>query len=277
MTVATSDGLRDLLDDPVLADILAGRRVGLLLLDYDGTLAPFTADRDEARPYPGVVDLLTRLPATCSGRFVVVSGRPAEAVARFLHPARPLEIWGCHGAERLTPGQPSRRGDVPPGQRQALDQALELARRMVGPEALEPKPVSLALHWRGLAEANRRALERAVGPAWQQLAQASGLALHAFDGGLELRLPGLDKGRAVQTLRREYPETSLVYLGDDLTDEDAFTALGPTDVGVLVRATARPSAARHRITPPEELLRFLSLWADAASPGKSQQGGFHDG
>lgn len=275
--MTAADGLTALLADPVLADILAGRRDGLLLLDYDGTLAPFTADRDAARPYPGVTHLLTRLPATGSGRFAVVSGRPAEVVARFLHPARPLEIWGCHGAERLVPGQPSRLGDVPPGQRQALTQALELARQAASPQALEQKPVSLALHWRGLAEADRRALERAIGPAWQQLAQTSGLTLHAFDGGLELRLPGLDKSRAVQALRLENPETSLVYLGDDLTDEDAFKALGPADVGVLVRATARPSAARHRITPPGELLRFLSLWADAAGPGESQQGGHHDG
>ena len=270
-------GLPALLADPVMADILAGRREGLLLLDYDGTLAPFAAKRDEAWPYPGVIDILARLPARGSGRFCVVSGRPAADVVRFLAPAIPLEIWGCHGAERHAPGQPSPGLEPGPSQRQALARALELARQTAPPDALEPKPLGLALHWRGLDGQARQDLEDAVGRAWEDLARETGLELHPFDGGLELRLPGQDKGRAVRTLARENPGASLVYCGDDLTDEDAFKALGPNDIGVLAQARARPSAASHRLTPPGELLRFLSLWADAAAPGQPQPGGIHDG
>lgn len=256
-------GLSALLADPVLAGILAGRRRGLLLLDYDGTLAPFTPDRDAARPYPGVADLLSRLPGRGSGRFVVVSGRRAEEIGPFLYPAVPSEVWGGHGAERLSPGGPVRVMDLAPRWRRALDRALDAARPLAPGGAIERKRVSLALHWRGLSGAESRTVRQDLAGALARIAGQAGLELLPFDGGLELRPPGLDKSLAVQGLRRECPGASLVYCGDDRTDEDAFRALGPADVGVLVRREPRPSAARYRIDPPGGLLRFLSAWAGA--------------
>jgi trehalose-phosphatase len=270
-------GLEALLADPALAAVLAGRRDGLLLLDYDGTLAPFTPRRDEARPYPGVIDVLARLPETGSGRFAVVTGRPAATAAAFLAPARPSAVWGCHGAERLVPGQPSPLGPATaPETRAALDRAMALALSAAGGEALESKPAGLALHWRGVPAQAREALEARVGPAWAELARQSGLALHSFDGGLELRLPGFHKGLAVTAMARDNPHSTLVYVGDDLTDEDAFQALGPGGVGVLAGRHDRPSAARYALTPPEELLRFLAAWAGAAAPRQPQPGSNHD-
>ncbi|KHK00882.1 trehalose-6-phosphate synthase [Desulfovibrio sp. TomC] len=162
-------GIAALLADPFVSDILAGRRDGMLLLDYDGTLAPFVQKRDEARPYAGVVDILARLPVRGPGRFVVVTGRRATELIPFLMPAKPMEIWGCHGAERLPADRAAGRLDVPPAEAQVLARALELAQRMAPPDALEQKPVSLALHWRGLDEAKRKyramkeEIERMVG------------------------------------------------------------------------------------------------------------------
>ena len=259
-------GVSALVADPSVSAVLAGLRDGLLLLDYDGTLAPLVPKRDEARPYAGVVDVLARLPTLGSGRFVIVTGRRASELHPFLTPAKPMEIWGCHGAERLGADGAARIVDVPAQAVEALDRAAALARPVAPPQALEHKPVCVALHWRGLHAAARSALERDIGESWADLARESGLELKAFDGGLELRLPGLDKGRAIRSLRQENPGSILLYFGDDLTDEDAFTALEPTDVGVLVRAAARPSAARYWIKPPGELLQFLLLWADAFGP-----------
>lgn len=269
-------GLDALLADPALAAVLAGRRDGLLLLDYDGTLAPFTPRRDEARPYPGVVEVLARLPEAGSGRFAVVTGRPAATAAAFLAPARPAAIWGCHGAERLVPGQPSLLGPAtPPATQAALERAMAMALPVAGREALESKPAGLALHWRALPAAARQAMETRIGPAWAELARETGLALHPFDGGLELRLPGFHKGLAVKALARDHPHAVLAYVGDDLTDEDAFQALGPNDVGVLAGRPDRPSAANYALNLPEGLLGFLSAWADAATARQQQPGSTH--
>jgi trehalose-phosphatase len=235
----------------------------MLLLDYDGTVAPVRDRRDLAGPYPGVVETLGRLPAYGPGRFAVVSGRMGAEVSDFLHPARPSEIWGCHGAERLSPGGTPRIQDAASGYGEGLDRAFDLAAEVAPAGALERKPVSLALHWRGMDTAEQQRLARRVGAAWAALARETGLVAHAFDGGLELRPPGWDKGLAVRAMRRENPGAALVYLGDDLTDEDAFQALGPSDIGVLVRERPRLTLARYRITPPGELLRFLRVWADS--------------
>lgn len=269
-------GLDRLLADPLLTAVLEGKRDGLLLLDYDGTLAPFTARRDRARPYPGVVEMLCRLPSRGSGRFAVVSGRETAEVARFLSPAAPVEIWGCHGAQRLLADGGREDPVLPPATARALEEAFVLAARTAPADALERKPVSVAVHWRGLEPAAARDLERRVRRAWEPLAEAAGLAVHAFDGGLELRVPGWDKGRAVRFFRHTFFDTVLVYLGDDRTDEDAFRALGPAGIGVLVRGERRDSAARYRITPPGELLRLLTVWADALGAGELQPGRLHE-
>lgn len=263
-------GLSALLADPGLAAVRAGRRSGVLLLDYDGTLAPFCEHRDEAVPFPGVLDVLARLPRRGSGRFVVVSGRPVAAIRSFLAPVVPSEIWGCHGAERVAADGADRTPTLPPALRAALDRAGTLARPWAGADALETKPVSLALHWRGLDRPARQALLRRVEPAWAALARESGLRLTPFDGGLELRAPGWDKGLAVRTVRREEPGAVLVYCGDDRTDEDAFLALAPLDIGVLVRERSRTTAARYRISPGGELLQFLRAWA-LVNKGEEQQ------
>ena len=81
----------------------ADRRASLLLLDYDGTLAPFRTDRFKARPWKGVRELLAEIQAQGRSRMVAITGRPAAEIAPLLRLDPPLEVWGLHGAERLYP------------------------------------------------------------------------------------------------------------------------------------------------------------------------------
>src|ERR1700689_4561078 len=75
-----------------------------LLLDYDGTLAPFCLNRQQALPYPGVTALLQEIIDNGRTRVIIITGRNAHEVMPLLaiHP-RP-EVWGCHGLERMRPG-----------------------------------------------------------------------------------------------------------------------------------------------------------------------------
>jgi trehalose-phosphatase len=128
------------------------------------------------------------------------------------------------------------------------------------------KPASVALHWRGAQPAEVETLERWCLGSWGALEPAHGLKLHTFDGGLELRAPGHDKGTAVRTVLAESPPgTVAAYLGDDLTDEDAFRALPEGCLGVLVRPELRNTAATTWLRPPQELLAFLDRWAAIGS------------
>jgi trehalose-phosphatase len=61
----------------------------------------------------------------------------------------------------------------------------------------------------------------------------------------------------LETLGLEQPEVLPLYIGDDLTDEDAFRALGQRGVGIVVSEQSRPTAARYALKSPVEVERFL--------------------
>ena len=104
----------------------------VLFADYDGTLAPFHVRPELARPYPGVAEALDGIMAQGRTRVVMVSGRPADDLARLLPLKRRPEIWGAHGWLKLAtfeeepvvwysslePGEPQvQKFEYPRGQR----------------------------------------------------------------------------------------------------------------------------------------------------------------
>ena len=238
----------------------------LLLLDYDGTLAPFREERNEAVPYPGVRERLSAMVDTGGSRVAVISGRATRDLVSLLGLPHLLEIWGSHGGERLLPGGTYEVRPLPAGAGEVLDHEAAWLREEGLAERCERKPAGVALHWRGMMPLEHEVLEARVHARWRAAVQVhpNQLAVHAFDGGLELRVPGVDKGQVVeQILAEASPEAAVVFLGDDLTDEDAFRALAGRGLSVLVRTSARPTAAELWLEPPGELLDFLDRWADA--------------
>jgi trehalose-phosphatase len=79
-----------------------------LLLDYDGTLAPFQVDRFHALPYCGILSVLERIADSGKTRLAVVSGRPVAELKSLLAPLR-VEMWGAGGLERLMPDGSSEK------------------------------------------------------------------------------------------------------------------------------------------------------------------------
>ncbi len=240
----------------------------VLFLDYDGTLAPFKTRRDRAYPYPGVRNALSAIIESGMTRLLIISGRATQDLIPLLGLHKLPELFGAHGFERVFP---AGRREV-----QGVDEAalmgLEEAHRWVCGQGLEQrweqKPGSGALHFRGMDPRERDALKSRAGERFSSLAEEHGLSLKPFDGGIELRARGPDKGSAVETVLGEAgPGAVAAYLGDDLTDEDAFAALKGRGLSVLVRDEFRATGAQVWIRPPDELLKFLHLWL--VSSGKS--------
>jgi trehalose-phosphatase len=243
---------------------LATAPTAALLLDYDGTLAPFHIDPAEARPYPGVEPLLDRIGRLEKDRLVIISGRALDTLCPLLRLHVQPEFWGCHGRERRLPDGRHSFTPLSDTAQQALAEAESWTATVTALGGrVERKPGSLAFHWRGLAPGHQRALERDLETRFAALAQAGALQWHAFDGGIELRAPGCNKGQAVQQVLGELGEGACVaYLGDDHTDEDAFRALAGRGLRVLLRPKWRATAADLWLRPPEGLRAFLARWAD---------------
>jgi trehalose 6-phosphate phosphatase len=235
----------------------------ILMLDYDGTLAPFHEDRDQAVPYRGVVPLLERIMEDNGTRLVIVSGRWTRDILRLLPLRCKPEIFGSHGLERLLPDGRYQVLNLGEKMIAGLAEIDEMAINGGLEERIERKPGCLALHWRGLDEQTIKGLRQIVQDEWQKVATQSGLSVTEFNGGMEIRAPDRNKGDAVQMLLEEEPEDAIaVYLGDDKTDEDAFEALTGRGLGVLVTDKARTSSASIYLKPPLGVLDFLKKWGE---------------
>ncbi|MFC1837756.1 trehalose-phosphatase [Thermodesulfobacteriota bacterium] len=233
----------------------------ILLLDYDGTLAPFHQERDRAHPYSGVTDILKKIQNSGKTRLIIVSGRNIEDIISLLGLEQLPEIWGGHGFERLLPGSNLQRREISASCSLKLQEAFRWVKEHGYESNCEHKGSSLAFHWRGQKEEIKEKLEDLVSRAWKPLTKGQDLEIHPFDGGLELRCAGMHKGDVIRQILDESSEDAMIaYLGDDQTDEDAFRALKGKGLSVLVRETRRSTLADYWITPPDQLLDFLQNW-----------------
>ncbi len=235
----------------------------VLMLDYDGTLAPFTTERDRAYPYPGVCSVLNEIMACQQTRVVIISGRSIRDLTVLIELKQRPEMWGAHGWEHLSSDGVYLLSPLP----DRAVQELAVCRKWLidnGNLQIEDKPVSCAVHWRGETLQSQKKIQGIIKDWWQRTSCADVLEMHEFDGGIEIRVPGRHKGHAVQSVMADvHNDAACAYLGDDRTDEDAFGAIGVRGLSIIVRNQKRPSSADIWIRPPEELLAFLNDWANA--------------
>ena len=212
-------------------DAVRARLAGAaILLDFDGTLAPIVPEPEDARPWPGIAEVLSDL--VQRARLVaVISGRP-EAFIRSVLDVRTLEVIGLYGLKGASPLDPAIKAEV-----------TRLAATEEGAR-VEDKVVSMSVHVRGAPDPDAAAA-RLRDPMFE-IATRFGLA--AFEGKrvLELAPPGARKGGVVrQLLARAEPEAAL-YAGDDLEDREAFDALDALDAAcrIAVVGVETPEALR---------------------------------
>lgn len=243
----------------------------LLLLDYDGTLAPFRVDRFKARPYTGVREAIARILHQGRTRLVVITGRPAREIVLLLRgnpPVvdQPVEVWGLHGSERIFADGRRELEEAPAPTQRKLDELREYLRHNNLGGEFEDKPNAAVMHWRGASPRTAKFIELRTREIFEPIAKMDGLMLLEFEGGLELRV-GRDKGGAVETLIAEAPPgTPAAYVGDDVTDEAAFRAMNRIPnphLSVLMRQDQRETAADVWLRPPSGIRAFLKRWYKA--------------
>jgi len=247
---------------PRIEALLRSRRPAVFL-DYDGTLTPIVARPELAILDATMRETLRELAALCP--VAVVSGRDLENV-RDLVAVPELAYSGSHGYAIETAD--GRRHEHPAGvcalpRLDAAEAALREALHPIEGHLVERKRFSIAVHFRNV----RAEEEERVRQLFDRVARDhAGLRRGEGKKVLEL-LPDADwdKGRAVtwllDALGLDATGTLPVFVGDDVTDEHAFRALGDSGIGVLVNDTPRASAARYRVRDVGEVRVFLERLA----------------
>jgi trehalose 6-phosphate phosphatase len=202
-----------------------------------------------------------------AGRFpvVIVSGRGREDVASLVG-LEGLAYAGSHGFDIAGPppaaGAPALRLEVGEGVPERIDRAAGRVRRELADVPgvfVEPKRFAASVHFRLADERDVPRIERAVDAA---VAAEPGLRKGHGKKLFELR-PDLDwdKGRALlwllDALGLDRPDVLPLYIGDDLTDEDAFRALANRGLGILVADEPRETAAEYQLRDPDEVVELL--------------------
>ena len=234
-----------------------------LFLDYDGTLAPIVDDPMAAHLPDRQRAALARVARVCP--VAVVSGRDLEDVRGFAG-LQQLASAGSHGFEAVGPG-----GEALPNERghpflPALDRAERALRdQLAAIEGVfvERKRYAIAVHFRRAGAEAGPLVEAAIEAARQRepsLRRGGGKMIVELRPDIEW-----DKGRAMHWLLEALPGfegAAPLYLGDDLTDEDAFEALPARGIGIVVHGGDHESAASYALASTEEVSTFLERLAE---------------
>ncbi len=246
------------LNEEAKAELVSDFKKGnqrLLLLDYDGTLVPFSGKPGWAKPSDEVVQLLRELTGNSKNEVVLVSGRDRDTMEKWFGDLG-TGLVAEHGVWTKERGREWEKVETLSDDWKAeVRPILELYVDRTPGSLIEEKEFSLAWHYRkvGYRLGDIRARELADG----LLNLTSNLNLQVLEGSkvVEIKNAGVNKGRGALRWISRKPWDFILAIGDDLTDEDVFKVLPATAWSIKVRFSA--SAARFNLSSPSQVRALL--------------------
>ncbi|MBK6265568.1 trehalose-phosphatase [Marivirga sp. S37H4] len=237
----------------------SGSRRPVLFLDYDGTLTPIVSDPDEAILSDKARNVVSKLSKQIT--VAVISGRDRKDIQSKIN-LDSLIYAGSHGFD--ISGPDGMEMQYEPGRKTlpALDEAEKrLNEKLQDVEGawVERKKFAIAVHYRNVADKKVEVVKNAVLEeleVYRELKKGSGKKI------LELK-PDIDwdKGKALNWLMEELKldanEYIPIFIGDDITDEDALQAVKDKGIGIMVGSHDQKTAATYRLKNTEEAIEFL--------------------
>ena len=233
----------------------------LLLLDYDGVLAPFAAKPDDAKPSTSLLRVLRELSGRKDTTIVLISGRSKDKLDEWFGKLA-INLVAEHGS--FTKYSTHKNWHVTPndalaGWKRVIQPTLEKYAAKTPGAFVEAKSAALVWHYRKAspyyAQKYLVTLKRALTP----LARKYGLEVRQGNMILEIRPHGIDKGTSALAWLEKTGADFTLCLGDDYTDEDMFTALPPT--AYTVKIGRGRTSAHYRLKNTDEVLGFLQRLA----------------
>jgi trehalose 6-phosphate synthase/phosphatase len=234
----------------------------ILLLDYDGTLAPFTVNPQDAQPSDVVLKLLSQLANNAANHVVIISGREKTMLDDWLG-KMPLTLVAEHGGFYKEWGQPWKSffSNVTSWKMKVLPFLQALTVQHEG-SSIEEKHFSIAWHYRAVANKIHKNNKEKIFSTVQSLLEGNVFSVYDEDCTLEFRTTGIDKGTFVDLYKKGKPPADFVLaIGDGKTDEDLFRVLGKDGYGVKVGSRLN-SAADFFLEKQENVVSFLTQFID---------------
>lgn len=230
-----------------------------VFLDYDGTLTSIVAHPEEAVLSEDMRSTILELADHCT--VAVISGRGLGDVRQRVG-IEDIFYAGSHGFEIAGPEGIHKEEEQARDFLPVLDDAQEMLEEGLDGIAgaqVERKKFTIAVHYRNVGDEDLGLVKDAVD---QVLERYPGLRKSYGKKVYELQ-PAIDwhKGRALlwllDALDLDQPGVLPFYIGDDITDEDAFNALKERGIGIVVGAECRETAARYRLEDTDDVRNFL--------------------
>ncbi|GIU85068.1 MAG: trehalose-phosphatase [Acidimicrobiales bacterium] len=228
----------------------------LVACDYDGTIAPIVDDPRKALPRRETVVALRTLAGLPQTHVAVISGRSLRDLAALSRLPPEVHLVGSHGSEfdvGFATELPRELRELRATVRARLE---ELAEQTPG-AIVEAKPAALAFHYRRCRPEDA---DRAMSAIERLHSSLDGVHLRHGSKVVELLFVDADKGSALEKIRHQVGASAVLFIGDDLTDEDAFATLRGPDVGVKVGEGE--TKARFRVADTLDVARILARLCD---------------
>ena len=228
----------------------------LVACDYDGTVAPLVDDPMAAVPHRDTMIAMRALALLPQTHVAVISGRSLRDLATLSRMPQEIHLVGSHGTEFDIGFGSSLPPDVARA-RDRVEAALRAIALRTEGAVVEPKPAAVSFHYRTVdpADVSAALAEIEAGPG-----AIDGVAVRHLNQVVELALIPTDKGRALEDIRHLVGASTVLYLGDDVTDEDAFATLAGPDVGVKVGDGA--TCAEFRVAGTDAVAELLAALND---------------
>ena len=227
----------------------------LLLLDYDGSLVPYSLDYHDAKPSKSLINLLGKLIANRANDVVIISGRSADDLDAWFG-SLSVSLVAEHGAAIKKAGnktwQSVEKSET--DWRQLLLPALEKYARLAPGARVEIKPHSLVWHYRATTPYYAQKYTVIIKRALRPILRAQGLELVQGNKILEIKNPRISKANAAKSwLERDYP--FVLAIGDDITDESLFVSLPAT--AYTIKVGRGRTAARFRLGSSRDIITLI--------------------
>jgi trehalose 6-phosphate phosphatase len=227
-----------------------------LLFDVDGTLIDIAPTPQSVHVSPSLRQNLRQLAVLTNGATALISGRPLSDLDR-LFESPGLAMVGGHGAEIRVWHNGSVREQTAPPLADWIRQRCREVAKISDQILIEDKGYSIAIHYR-LAPKLRESVRNAAASI---LADAPAGELELLQGKevVEIKHAGLNKGGGIRSLMTYAPFAGRrpIFVGDDVTDEDAFAVMPEFD-GIAFSVGRSVPGATRRFETPAEVRRWIA-------------------